>query len=141
MQRYQNFEDAETREQEEKSKKKIQTSAKEFSEERSNEVEEEDEEQEKAEDAYILDSIPPRYKQKAKDLLRGLRAGGLVVWNNIGSVTIDGAVLPGANMVDLVNDVVRDRKRSIPVGHQVASVFGEQLQIYHLLNLCQLQRL
>ena len=75
------------------------------------------------EDAYILDSVPPMYKQKAKSLLRGLRAGGLVVWNNIGSVTIDGVVVPGANMVDLINDALRDRKRSIPVGHlQFATV-------------------
>jgi len=106
-----------------KVKKNIQTGAKEFSQERSNEVEEEDEEQEKTEDAYIIDSIPPKYKQKAKNLLRGLRAGGLIVWNNLGSVTIDGAVVPGANMIDLVNDAVRDRKRSIPVGHlQFATV-------------------
>ena len=123
LQRYLHFKEAETREKEEKSKKNIQTGAKEFSQERSNEVEEDDEEQEKTEDAYIIDSIPPKYKQKAKNLLRGLRAGGLIVWNNLGSVTIDGAVVPGANMVDLINDAVRDRKRSIPVGHlQFATV-------------------
>ena len=46
-----------------------------------------------------------------------MRAGWGVVWNNVGAVTIDGVVVPGANIIRLLNDAMRDRKRSIPVGH------------------------
>ena len=49
--------------------------------------------------------------------MRYLRAGENVVWDNRGSVTIDGVVVPGANIIDLVNDAMRDRKRSTPIGH------------------------
>ena len=37
--------------------------------------------------------------------------------NNVGDVTIDGVVVPGANIIDLINGAMRDRKRSMPVGH------------------------
>ena len=46
-----------------------------------------------------------------------MRAGGGVVWNNVGAVTIDGVLVPGANIIDLINDTMRDRKRILPVGH------------------------
>ena len=77
----------------------------------------EEEEEEKDEDVYIIDSVPEKYRKKAESLLRRLRAGGGVVWNNVGAVTIDGVVVPGANIIDLINDAMRDRKRSMPVGH------------------------
>jgi len=96
--------------------KKIQTNVEEFPQERSNGVEEEEEE-EKDEDAYIIESMPEKYRKKAENLLRRLRAGGGVVWNNTGAVTIDGVVVPGANIIDLINDTMRDRKRSLSVGH------------------------
>ena len=114
LQRYRHFKEAETRGHEEKSKKKIQTSVEEFPQEQSNEVEEDEE---KDEDVYIIDSVPEKYRKKAESLLWHLRAGGGVVWNNVGAVTIDGVVVPGANIIDLINDAMRDRKRSIPVGH------------------------
>ena len=66
---------------------------------------------------YIIDSVPEKCRKKAESLLRRLRAGGRVVWNNVGAVTIDGVVVPGANIIDLINDAMRDRKRSMPVGH------------------------
>ena len=103
-----------------KVKKRIQTNVEEFPQERSNEVEEEEEEEEveeKDEDAYIIESMPEKYRKKAENLLRRLRAGGGVVWNNIGAVTIDGVVVPGANIIDLIIDTMRDRKRSLSVGH------------------------
>ena len=77
----------------------------------------EEEEDEKDEDAYITDSVPEKYRKKAESLLRRLRAGGGVVWNNFGAITRDGVVEPGANIIDLINDAMRDRKRSLPVGH------------------------
>ena len=114
LQRYLHFKEAETRGQEEKSKKKIQTSVEEFPQERSNEVEEDEE---KHEDVYMIDSVPEKYRKKAERLLRCFGAGGGIVWNNVGVVTIDGVVVPGANIIDLINDAMSDRKRSMPVGH------------------------
>ena len=48
--------------------------------------------------------------------MQRLRACGKVVWDVNGVVTIDGTLVPGANIVDLVNDAMRDR-RSAPPGH------------------------
>ena len=106
LQRYLHFKEAETRGQEEKSKIKIQTSVEEFPQERTED-----------EDVYIIDNVPEKYSKKAESLLRRLRAGAGVVWNNVGAVTIDGVVVPRANIIDLINDAMRDRKRSMPVGH------------------------
>ena len=66
---------------------------------------------------YIIDSVPEKYRKIAESLLRRLRAGGGVVWNNVGAVTIDGVVVLGANIIHLINDAMRDRKISMPVGH------------------------
>ena len=106
LQRYLHFKEAETRGQDEKSKTKIQTSVEEFPQERSNEMDEAEEE-EKDEDVYIIDIVPEKYRKKAESLVRRLRAGGGVVWNNAGAVTIDGVVVPGANIIDSINDAMR----------------------------------
>ena len=68
-------------------------------------------------DASIIHTIPKRYKEKAKQLMQRLRACGKVVWDANGAVMIDGTLEPGANIVDLVNDAMRDRRRSAPPGH------------------------
>ena len=68
-------------------------------------------------DAGIIYTIPKRYKEKAKQLMQRLRACGKVVWDANDAVTIDGTLVPGANIVDLVNDAMRDRRRSAPPGH------------------------
>ena len=49
--------------------------------------------------------------------MQRLRACGKVVWDANGAITIDGTRVPGANIVNLVNDAMRDRKRSAPTGH------------------------
>ena len=76
-----------------------------------------EEDEEKDEAVYIIDSAPEKYIKKVESLLRRLRAGGGVVWNNVGAVTIDGVVVPGSNIIDLINDAMRDRKICMPVGH------------------------
>ena len=89
-------------------------------------------------------------EKKAESLLQRLQAGGGVVWHNVGAVTIDGVVIPRANILDLIYDSMRDRKRSRPFEHLqfaatlcntaiprefiVANVFSDKLQIYHLLT-------
>ena len=40
-----------------------------------------------------------------------------VFWNNVSAVTIDGVVVHEANVIDLINDAMRDRKRSMSVRH------------------------
>ena len=68
-------------------------------------------------DAGIIYTIPKRYKEKAKQLIQRLRPCGKVVWDANGVVTIDGTLVVGANIVDLVNDAMSDRRRSAPPGH------------------------
>ena len=81
-----------------------------------NEQEEEEKETDERIDADIIYTIPKKYKVKAKQLVKRLRAGSKVVWDANGAVTIDGTLVPGANIVNLVNDAMRDR-RSAPPGH------------------------
>ena len=41
---------------------------------------------------------------------------GDVTWDNRGKITIDGSTVKGENIVDLINDVVRNRKQPLSNG-------------------------
>ena len=50
-------------------------------------------------------------------------------WTDRGELLHDGTPVPGSNMVDLVNDVLRKRRKSDPVGWQA---FAQQLKRINL---------
>lgn len=60
----------------------------------------------------IVSSVPSTYRRQSKLLLDFLlsAASGRIKWDSKGEVSIDGRRLPGANIVDLVNDAARSRK-------------------------------
>ena len=66
----------------------------------------------------ILNSIPKTFRNRGHQLIKKLK-GSAVSWNQDGELLLDGSVIPGTNIVDLVNDVVRRRKGFIPQGWEV----------------------
>ena len=60
-------------------------------------------------DRSILLTVPNKFRSKAKNLVSRLRNAGNVTWDTRGDVLIDGAPIPGANIVDLVNAAMRER--------------------------------
>jgi len=67
-------------------------------------------------DADIIETIPSTFKNKARNLLRIIKADDRMKWNKHGVVTYNGETLNNSNIIDLVNDVVRQRKHSQPEG-------------------------
>ncbi|KAJ8677278.1 hypothetical protein QAD02_013065 [Eretmocerus hayati] len=68
-------------------------------------------------DQSIIESVPVKLHSKAKRLLRRLKAAGGISWDSTGTVSIDGACIRGASILDLVNYCMRARKQSPPPGH------------------------
>lgn len=71
-------------------------------------------------DTLIIDSVPKKFHTKAKMLLRSLHRNTTpakkISWDTNGTVSIGGTRIPNSNIVDLVNDAMRARKREKPVG-------------------------
>lgn len=65
-------------------------------------------------DAHIVASVPPKYSDKASQLLRHLRNFSHVTWNADGKTFIDGVLIRKANIIDLINDAMRERKKVRP---------------------------
>lgn len=72
----------------------------------------------KEEESFIVTAIPKTFKTTATNLIRHLKRCGGVTWNTKGAVAINGSVLHGANIIDLVGDAMRDRKREPPPGRE-----------------------
>ena len=65
----------------------------------------------------IIDSVPMTMQRRAKLLVNRIKASdGLMSWNERGELLRNGQPVPGTNIVDLVNDVVRRRKGFDPEG-------------------------
>jgi len=76
-------------------------------------------------DSFILDSVPLKFRQKAKLLLNHLHsnASDKLAWDKYGVISIDGIRVPESNIVDLVNDAMRSRKTARPIGrHHFATL-------------------
>ena len=71
----------------------------------------------------LLESLPRSLKIKGKLLLERLKANN-ITWNAAGELIIDSVKYHGTNIIDLVNDVMRNRKYSAPFGWQT---FADQL--------------
>jgi len=64
----------------------------------------------------IMTSVPVTMQRKAKLLLRLIEGHPNMAWNNKGVLEYQGKPIPGSNVIDLVNDVLRQRKGSKPKG-------------------------
>ena len=54
---------------------------------------------------------------------------GKILWDKNGVVSIDGEKIPNSNIVDLVNDWMRARKREKPIGRGDFAKFLQQIQM------------
>jgi len=66
----------------------------------------------------ILGNVPQTYRSKANALLKYLLgiSPSKISWDKRGLVTIDGVVVAGSNISDLINDAIRERKTIKAVG-------------------------
>ena len=71
----------------------------------------------------VLASLPCSLQTKGKLLLERLKANN-ISWNTTGELVINSQRYDGTNIIDLVNDIMRNRKYSAPFGWQI---FADQL--------------
>ena len=63
----------------------------------------------------IMDSVPATMKSRARQLIKKLKSNkDLVGWNEQGQMVFKGRSVPSTNIVDLVNDSLRQRKNFNP---------------------------
>lgn len=68
-------------------------------------------------DDYIISSVPKVYQNKTKLLLNHLKNNKTrISWNDNGLVTIDGEKISSSNIIDLLNDAARARKKVKAIG-------------------------
>ena len=73
----------------------------------------------------VIDSVPSIMKRKAQLLVSLLKTNPNVSWEDDGTVKLYGKSIPGSNIIDWVNDIIRHRKGSEPTGWQA---FAEGLR-------------
>ena len=66
----------------------------------------------------ILESVPLSYWCKAEQLLSWLENNSKITWDEEGRVKVYGKPIANSNIVDLINDTLRGRKKSEPSGWQ-----------------------
>ena len=66
----------------------------------------------------IMDSVPTTMKKKTRLLMSMLQDHPNLSWDEDGTVKMYGQPIPGSNIIDLVNDVLRQRKGIEPTGWQ-----------------------
>ena len=64
----------------------------------------------------VLSTIPKTMRRKAENLLERVKRQSNLGWNERGELLFNGEVIQGTNIVDLVNDMVRQRKSFQPHG-------------------------
>lgn len=70
----------------------------------------------------IVDSVPTTMKSRARQLVKKLKANkDIIGWNDQGQMLYKGRPVPGTNIVDLVNDSLRQRKNFNPEGWELFS--------------------
>ena len=70
----------------------------------------------------IMDSVPATMKSRARQLIKKLKGSEDVIgWNKQGQMMFKGRPIPGTNIVDLVNDSLRQRKNFNPEGWELFS--------------------
>ena len=64
----------------------------------------------------VIKSLPKTYQRKGRLLMERLQRHPNMTWNDQGELVIKGNTLPGTNVIDLVNDVMRQRRKFAPRG-------------------------
>ena len=70
----------------------------------------------------IIESVPATMQSRARQLVKKLKENKeFVRWNDQGQMIFKGRTIPGTNIVDLVNDTLRQRKNFNPPGWELFS--------------------
>ena len=78
----------------------------------------------------VMDSVPKTFTNKAQLLVRHLTKNPGVDWNHKGEIMLNGRLIHGSNLADLVNDVLRNRKTvDGPTGWEEFSSHLEEMNI------------
>ncbi|CAD6239803.1 GSCOCG00012570001-RA-CDS, partial [Cotesia congregata] len=78
----------------------------------------------------IVNGVPKTYQTAAENILRYIEfvdGGKRLKWDDKGSVTLDDRKIPGANIVDLINDAVRHRKTVKATGRNFFASFLQEI--------------
>ena len=76
-------------------------------------------------DEEILESVPPTVRHKARRLLRFVRDFTSMNWSDRGELVYKQATVPNSNIIELVNDVLRQKSSDRAVGwREFASGLG-----------------
>jgi len=62
----------------------------------------------------VVANVPKSLKVKAERLLQRIQAHPHLTWSDRGELSWQGQLIKNSNLIDLVNDVLRKRKRSAP---------------------------
>jgi len=74
----------------------------------------------------IINSVPPRYQQKAKAIIDHINTADIdkrFKWDKSGRISINNNKIPNTNIVDLLNDALRYRKSHNAVGQKEFAKF------------------
>ena len=72
-----------------------------------------------------LGILPRQYRTRAENLLSHLTKNTNFRWNDRGEMMKNGQFIPGSNVIDLIDDIVRPRKQPPPIG---SSAFVQELK-------------
>jgi len=64
----------------------------------------------------VLETLPPTYRTRAEQLYNIIKQSSIVNWAPDGELMIDGTIIQGSNVVDLIGDIMRQRKNIDPIG-------------------------
>ena len=80
----------------------------------------------------LISAVPKSHAKKAQLLYNLLKRNAQhITWNDAGECTINGSLLRGSNITDLISDVIRTRKNFQPLYH------GEFAKVLSLVNAPQ----
>lgn len=77
----------------------------------------------------VISTVPRNFKTKAAGLLNHLLASGVVDWNEKYELVFQNKVITGTNIIDLVNDTLRNRKSVAPPSGR--TIFAKALSQVH----------
>lgn len=77
----------------------------------------------------ILKAVPKLSRNNAELMYDSLNSAGIITWDKLGSVTVNGRKIIGSSIIDLISDVVRNRKDTSPVGWETFAEVLKELNI------------
>lgn len=82
----------------------------------------------------MMNTVPVRFKDTAKEIYQFLKDQQFFKWNSKGELIYKEEIVPGSNIVNLINDFLRNRKH-IPSGRTVFLKALNEVQLPELLDV------